>query len=91
MLKHDPEQLERDWREALAALLGEELEAASVFVYLGRGWYHTSWAYLRPDGSIGCVSQLDRPRRRASRIIAETATIRARAAADNKRPKRMGG
>lgn len=85
MPKYDPAQLERDWREALRALLGEELEQASYFQHVG-GWYYTRWGQRFPDGSVGCFGKMAETGKRASQIIAETAAIRARAAADNKRP-----
>lgn len=80
MRKHDPAQLEREWREALAALIGDELAQVSKFTEDG-GWYYTAWGQRFPDGSVGCISRINDTGKRASGIIVEIARIRERVAA----------
>lgn len=49
MPKHDPVELERQWREALAGVAGQEYADISDFLYVD-GWYYLRTACRLPNG-----------------------------------------
>lgn len=80
MPRTDPATLEREWREALRGLLGEELEQASQFIVMGRGWYILRWAHHIPDGGIWCHVGPSDPQVRAKDVYAQIDELKRQAA-----------
>ena len=83
MPKRDPAELEKEWREALAASAGQDIADASLFYY-SSGWYYIQRARRAMDGTPWAMQSLNETGMRERNVIAEIERLKAQAASASK-------